>query len=187
MRNFINITESYVTESLAALKAVKISDIDIDEALKHFDIPVGDVSPREMRAAFKQTKLELINLFKGMGTIVIYRGLIVDPSWTPENSSYDGLGKSWAWDVDGALKGSGIKYWTNKPNGDLGLMIKAEVSPQYIDWETTIAVNSFHEDEQEIVVKSGAPIKVTSMVVADKFGVDETAGVISTPNQMYTA
>lgn len=183
MRNYINITESYLAENLSSLKAVKISDINIDEALWHFDLP-SDIPRAEMRAAFKQTKLELLNLFKGMSSIVIYRGLIVEPDWKPEDR---GLGKSWSWDVEGAMLGSGVKYWTNTPNKDMGVILKGEISPQYIDWEMTIAVNAFHEDEREIVVKEGSPVMVKAIVMADKFGVDPDHDTIATPNQTFTS
>lgn len=174
MRSFMQIVEN-------ALRSSKAADIDIDDAMRHFDMPV-DMSRRDMRAAFAATKKQFIQMFKGQRTITVYRGLTVPHDWQPE----DGLGRSWAFAVDGAMKGSGLRYW-RRNNDEMGVIMVGEVSIDDVDWLTTIAVNAFHEDEMEIVIREGAPVLVKQVVEADKDGFQDEYGVLLTPNRTFAA
>ena len=175
MRDLINIVEN-------ALRSAPIKGIDIDGAIRHFDMPV-DLKPSEMKAAFAETKRQFIAMFKGQKRITIYRGLRVTENWKPKN----GLGRSWAFAEEGAMKGSGLAYWKPEHKGELGVMLFGEVSIDSVDWLTTIAVNAFHEDEQEIVLKPGAPIMLNMVCEADRFGVDSEYGVLMHPKMEFTA
>lgn len=170
------------------VRAARISDIDIDDAIRHFDMPV-DISRSDMKRAFAETKRQFAAMFKGQKTIKVYRGLIVEDGWKPS----DGLGRSWSFDEVGALKGSGLSSHRNEtdrngkhPKG-FGVMLIGEVSADDIDWLTTIAVNSFHEEEREIVIEEGSPVLIKAVIEADRLGVHEDYGVLSTPNATFSA
>lgn len=164
-----------------ALRTTKVRDIDIEAAAKHLDMPM-DLSPSQIRAALMQTKRELLALFKGQKQITVYRGLTVERGWTPR----DGLGKSWSFTEHGALKGSGLSYWRPTHDDDLGVVIMGEVSMNDIDWPTTIAVNTMHPDEMEIVVEDGANVLVRKVAEGSRLGVDFRSPLMK-PARIYRA
>ena len=87
------------------------------------------------------------------------------------------------------MEGSGVKYWKNYPetDKDIGIILVGKVSIHDVDWFTTIAVNSFHEDETEIVIEEGSPVLIEMIVEADKLGVHYNNGILSRPNQIFHA
>jgi hypothetical protein len=167
---------------------INTKEIDVDHSIKHFDMPV-DLPRSQMKAAFAETKRQFVKMFKGQSKIKIYRGLIVKDDWMPT----DKLGISWAYDSEGAMKGSGLKSFKNVANRDgkysegMGVILVGEVAISDVNWLTTIAVNSFHEEEMEIVVEEGAPIFVQKVVEADRAGFDEEYSVLATPNKYFKA
>lgn len=161
------------------LRATKTADISVDDAIRHFDLPV-DMTASSMKRAFAETKRQFLDMIGKDKTLTIYRGLSVEKGWKPR----DGLGRSWAFGISGAMKGSGLSYWRATHEADLGVLLIGEVSINDIDWMTTIAVNAFHEDEMEIVVNPGANVLVTEVHQVDR---DGDHGVIMAPNRTYTA
>lgn len=146
MRHWINLCEA------RSLRSVKIADIDLDAAMRHHDLP--DAGIVDYRAAMRASKAELATMFARQQTIEIYRVIVTDLA----NLDLDDLGISWAWDSDGALKGSGVGH-----GNQTALLISATVDEAYVNWHYTIAMNAFDPEEQEIVLRDGAPIKLISI------------------------
>jgi len=174
-----SVQEDYEDTMTEDLRATKTKDIDVDDAIRHFDLPV-DMSRADMKRAFAATKQQFLDMIGSAKTLTIYRGLQVEAGWKPR----DGLGRSWAFGEYGAMKGSGLSYWKPTHEDDLGVLMVGEVSINDIDWLTTIAVNAFHEDEMEIVVNEGAHVLVKEVKQADRTGIH---GAFMTPNQTFTA
>jgi hypothetical protein len=165
MREWMNIVEN-------ALRNTDIKSIDVDDAIQHFDLPV-DMNRADMRHAFTETKKAFMAMFRGQNTVTIYRAIDVEGGWQPAN----GLGASWAYDAEGGFM--------EKEARDGWIVLVGEVSVDDVDWATTIAVNTFHEDEREIVVERGSPVLLRQMLRFRGFG--KKCDLIAEPNQTFAA
>lgn len=147
-------------KTLENLRSVDVRKIDLDEARRHFDLPIEDQfsSRRELISGLSATKAELIALFKENDTIRVWRGMDCDREWAVNAQQGDDVGHSWAWQKDGALKGSGLDH----PSAS-GVIVEGIVDESDIDWEMTIAVNTFHEAEYEIVISVPASVTLASI------------------------
>jgi len=159
MRQLMSLMEG--KEASHPLARLKISDIDIDDAKRHFDVPLdGQFSSHQaMVSGFRETKKELISLFGNMTSIPVWRAIILEYGWKPLKGKP--LGRSWAWDKDGACYATGItnsRARTYSDAGDRAYILSGSVSPKSVDWAMTVACNTFQEREQEIVVFEGEEI-----------------------------
>jgi hypothetical protein len=152
MRYHEIMTETVLAES--SLRTIQINDIDLDAAARHFDLPIEGQVAGSMRRALSATKAGLVRLFKGQTHIRIYRGLDV----SVDELNVVNLGIAWAWGEEGAIKGSGIGS-----SNQTGIILTGEVAEPDVDWGSTIAVNTFHEEEQEIVLQHGVQVKILSI------------------------
>jgi hypothetical protein len=139
-------------KTLETLRSLRVRAIDLENARCHFDLPIEDQfqSRRDLVSGLASTKDHLIALFKSSDSIPIWRGMDCDKEWADAVQPGDDLGCSWAWQLDGALKGSGLDR-----EGSTGVVLMAIVDESDIDWELTVAVNTFHEAEYEIVLRDG--------------------------------
>jgi hypothetical protein len=150
-----------MSKTLASLRAIDVRQIDLDEAQRHFDLSVEEqfASRRDLVSGLAATKAQLITLFKASDTVEVWRGMSCDRDWALSVSQGDNVGDSWAWQEEGALKGSSLDQ-----RGATGVMVKGVVEESDIDWEMTIAVGTFHEAEYEIVVADPAAVTLTAIV-----------------------
>ncbi len=148
---------------LRALRSVKVSDIDVGEARRHFDLPIDDqMDGRSIRGHLSGTKEALLALFKGRREIKVWRGMDVPEGWVEGLESGDSLGTCWSWSESGAMRGSGFDSRSGLDQGSV--LLRGRVSPDHVDWPTTIAVNAFSEGENEIVLLPEAEILLDSVV-----------------------
>lgn len=82
-----------------------------------------------------------------------------DREWALAVDQGDDVGDSGAWREEGALKASSLDRI-----GATGVMIKGVVDESDVDWEKTISVSTFHEDEFEIVVANPPAVTFTSII-----------------------
>jgi hypothetical protein len=153
--------EDLMPKTLESLRSIDVRKIDLDEARRHFDLPIDEqfASKRELTSGLATTKAQLISLFKESDSIEVWRGMNCDRDWAMSVEQGSDVGESWAWQMDGALKGSGLEQ-----NGANGVVIHGAVDEADIDWETTIAVATFHEAEYEIVISDPSAVTLTSIV-----------------------
>lgn len=144
-------------KTLERLRSTNVREIDLDEARRHFDLPIEEqfYSRQDLISGLSETKSQFLGLFKGSDMIEIWRGMDCDREWAGNVQAGDDLGDSWAWQRDGALKGSGLDRRTPS-----GVLIVGEVHESDVDWVMTIAVGTFHEDEYEIVVADPTAVTV---------------------------
>ncbi len=147
-------------KTLETLRATDVRKIDLDEARRHFDLPIEDqfYSRRDLISGLSETKSQFIGLFKGSDVIEVWRGMDCDREWAENVQPGDDIGDSWAWQKDGAIKGSGLDRMSS------GLLIVGEVHESDVDWGLTIAVGTFHEDECEIVIGNPAAVTVSRII-----------------------
>jgi hypothetical protein len=147
-------------KTLETLRAIDVRKIDLDEAQRHFDLPIDEqfASRRDLISGLSATKAQLLSLFKGSDSIEVWRGMSCDRDWALTVEQGDDVGDSWAWREEGALKGSSLDQ-----AGASGVMIKGVVDESDVDWELTIAVSTFHEAEFEIVVADPSAVSLTSI------------------------
>lgn len=145
---------------LPTLRAIRVKDIDLDEAQRHFDLPIEDQfsNRRDLISGLTSTRDSLIAMFKVTDTISIWRGMDCDKDWAASVEPGDDLGQSWAWQESGAIKGSGLDGYQAQ-----GVLLFATVEEHDVDWELTIAVNTFHEDECEIVLRPDADVSLQTI------------------------
>lgn len=150
------------------LAALNVSKIDIDAARHHFDLPIEDQfhSKADLRAGLKATKGQLLDMLGGDARITVFRGMTVPADFIATLVPGVSLGECWAWDQDGALKGSGLSSGM-APQGEIGVLLIATVEPTGINWPFTVAVNTFHEDEKEIVVEEGASLVLHQVLLVE--------------------
>jgi len=88
-------------------------------------------------------------------TLQVYRVITAPRDWTPD-SRHPGL--YWSWDFKAAEA-----HWGSFEKSHIKWVMEATVSADEIDWVPTLAMNSLttYEDEKEIRIKSGVPIKIT--------------------------
>jgi hypothetical protein len=153
--------EKQMSRTLETLRGVDVRKIDLDEAQRHFDLPVAEqfASKRDLISGLSSTKAQLLSLFKGSNSIEVWRGMNCDREWALSVQQGDDIGDSWAWQKEGALKGSSLDR-----TGADGVLIKGVIDESDIDWELTIAVGTFHEDEFEIVIADPSAVTLTSIV-----------------------
>lgn len=95
----------------------------------------------------------MLALFANEAQITVYRALDTDV----QNLDTNDIGIAWAWSLDGALLGSSL--------GDRqGIIVIGKVRAEGVNWATTVAVNTFREDEQEIVLCHGTTVQVERVV-----------------------
>jgi hypothetical protein len=147
-------------KTLENLRSLRVRDIDLEEARRHFDLPIEDQfhSRRDLISGLTSTRDNLIAMFKSSDSVPIWRGMDCDKDWADSVQPGDDLGRSWAWQLDGALKGSGLDR-----DGYTGVVLMALVDESDIDWEMTVAVNTFHEDECEIVLRDGCAAELKTI------------------------
>ncbi len=150
-----------MSKTLQTLRAIDVRNIDLDEARRHFDLPIEEqfASRKDLISGLSATKAQLIALFKSSDAIEVWRGMSCDEDWALAVSQGDDVGDSWAWQEEGALKGSSLDH-----KGAEGVMVKGVVDEADIDWEMTIAVGTFHEAEYEIVVADPSAVTLTTIV-----------------------
>lgn len=148
------------------LRQLRVTDIDLDAAQQHFDLPTADqfASPAALRSGLAATKRNLLAIFAKEPQIVIYRALDA----TVDELDINDIGIAWAWSAGGALFASRVRN---------GIMVIGKVTQDGVDWATTVAVNTFREDEQEIVLRSGAQVAIEQVVTV----VNESLGDAVTP------
>ena len=148
-------------KTLETLRSTNVREIDLDEARRHFDLPIEEQfhSRRDLISGLSETKSQFIGLFKGSDVIEVWRGMDCDREWAAAVDPGDDLGDSWAWQKDGALKGSGLEQQMSP-----GVLIVGEVHESDVDWGLTIAVGTFHEDEAEIVISDPTAVTVRRIV-----------------------
>lgn len=156
MREIIDIVEvchpaAGLIMTKSRLSSVIVKNIDVGAAAEHFDLPYEDqfASKRQLNSGLLQTKRSFQHIFKGKKTIRAFRGLSVDETWMERLNPGDELGKCWAWDMEGAER------FARDPGS---VIIIADILADLVDWETTIAVNTFHPDERELVIDDYADI-----------------------------
>lgn len=151
-----------MAKTLQTLRATKVREIDLDEAQRHFDLPIEEQfsSRRDLISGLYQTKAQYISMFNDSDMIKVWRGMDCDRAWAEDVRQGDDLGDSWAWRQEGALKGSGLDTGRFP-----GVLIVGEVHESDVDWELSIAVGTFHEDECEIVISN--PRAVTLLKIID--------------------
>lgn len=148
------------------LKALNTSRIDIDGARHHFDLPIEDQfsSKAQLNQGLKATKEQLLDVLGDDDSITVFRGMTVEADFVGTLESGLPVGKCWAWASEGALKGSGLDR--RDPGGDMiGIILVAKTSPENVNWEFTVAVNTFHEDEQEIVMLEDADLSLQKVLL----------------------
>lgn len=148
-------------KTLETLRAIDVRKIDLDEAQRHFDLPIDDqfASRRDLISGLSATKSQLLSLFRGNDTIEIWRGMSCDREWALTVDQGADVGDSWAWREEGALKGSSLDR-----TGTTGVMVKGVVDESDVDWEKTISVSTFHEAEFEIVVANPSAVTLTAII-----------------------
>lgn len=148
-------------KTLETLRATDVRKIDLDEAQRHFDLPVDEqfASKRDLISGLSSTRAQLLALFKGSDSIEVWRGMICDREWALSVQQGDDVGDSWAWQKEGALKGSSLDR-----TEAAGVVIQGVVDESDIDWELTIAVGTFHEAEFEIVITDPSAVTLTTIV-----------------------
>jgi hypothetical protein len=156
-----------ISEARHPLSQLRVNDIDLDAAARHFDLPIADqfASHRSLLRGLQDTKRAMLALFANEAQITVYRALDV----AVQNLNTEDIGIAWAWDLDGALLGSSL--------GDRqGIIVIGKVSAEGVDWATTVAVNTFREDEQEIVLRDGATVQIEQVVTVAgrRLGADVT-------------
>jgi hypothetical protein len=154
----IRIVEN-ATLTEASLASVKISDIDLQSAAEHFDLPYGDqfASKRALMSGLRETQKQFVGLFGRQSRLMIFRGMDVDPDWATKLQPGDELGVSWAWQAEGAHR-----FMT----GSNPVLLQGEININDVNWELTIAVNTFRPDEMEIVLEPRAEITLISVTNA---------------------
>lgn len=154
-----------------SLRQVRIKDINLDDAQRHFDLPTEGQIAGSMSRALAASKAGLLQLFKGETVITIYRGFDIPV----EELDIDHLGISWAWNPDGAIKGSGLGTANTT-----GILLTGIVDEAMVDWHLTIAVNAFHEDEQEVVLHHGVAVTIKTIhnVAGYQLGPDVTPAAL---------
>lgn len=67
-------------KTLQNLRAVDVRNIDLDEARRHFDLPVEEqfASRKDLISGLSATKAQLIALFKSSDAIEVWRGMSCD-------------------------------------------------------------------------------------------------------------
>jgi hypothetical protein len=135
------------------LRALNVSKIDIEEARNHFDLPIEDQfsSKAQLNQGLKATKDQLLHMLGQDELVTVYRGMTVPSGFVDELEAGIPVGMCWAWDRDGALKGSRLDRG-EASDGEVGIILVATTDPENVNWEFTVAVNTFHEDEKEIVM-----------------------------------
>jgi hypothetical protein len=148
-------------KNLESLRSTDVRKIDLDEARRHFDLPIEEQfsSRRDLISGLAGTKSQFINLFKGSDVIEVWRGMDCDREWAENVQPGEDLGDSWSWQQSGALKGSGLESRVSS-----GVLIVGEVHESDVDWELSIAVGTFHEDECEIVIGNPSAVTVTRII-----------------------
>jgi hypothetical protein len=147
-------------KTLQTLRSTDVRKIDLDEARRHFDLPIEEQfqSRRDLVSGLTQTKNQFIGLFEDGDVIEVWRGMDCNRGWASGVNPGDDLGDSWAWQKDGALKGSGLDRSMS------GVLVVGEVHESDVDWDLTIAVGTFHEDECEIVVANPESVTVRRII-----------------------
>lgn len=94
--------------------------------------------------------------FHGGDVIHVYRMITAPPNWKPDPNRHPGY--YWAWSEKCADAHNG-----NFRNGNVKWMLEADVHKSQINWVQTLAANASpsSEDECEINILEGAPIKLT--------------------------
>jgi hypothetical protein len=148
-------------KTLENLRSIDVRKIDLDDARRHFDLPIEEQfsSRRDLISGLAGTKSQFINLFKGSDVIEVWRGMDCDREWAENVQPGEDLGDSWSWQQSGALKGSGLDSRVSS-----GVLVVGEVHESDVDWELTIAVGTFHEDESEIVIGNPSAVTVTRII-----------------------
>jgi hypothetical protein len=136
-----------------SLRGSKIADIDFDDAVRHHDLPdAGGIT--DYRQAFKDAKADLARMFARQKVLTIYRALVTDIS----ELDTDRTGIAWAWEAEGALRGSDIGKTDTS-----GLLLEGRVATTQVNWHLTIAMNAFDPEEREIVLVRGASVTLISV------------------------
>lgn len=150
------------------LKALNIAEIDIDSARDHFDLPIEDQfrSKFELRQGLKTTKEQLLNLLGNTPYVTVFRGMTVCADFMNTLEPKMPVGRCWAWEQDGALKGSGLDSGGTL-EGDIGIILVATSNPDDINWAFTVAVNTFHEDEKEIVMTDDTSLSLQKILLVE--------------------
>lgn len=151
------------------LRQLNVADIDVDAAAHHFGLPIADQFSGSVRRALSASKRDLLALFGKQSDISIYR--VLDIPLHELNTSE--VGVCWAWSTEGALKGSGLSSRGNRT----GILLAGRVDAAEVNWELTVAVNAFHEDEAEIVLIEGATVTLDAVYAAKGA---EVGGEVST-------
>lgn len=150
------------------LKALNVAKIDIEAARRHFDLPIEDQfhTKSDLREGLKSTKAQLLDLLGEAFPVTIFRGMTVSSDFVDTLGVNTAVGQSWAWADDGALKGSGLAS-RNPAEGEIGIVLVASALPEDINWAFTVAVNTFHEDEKEIVLDEGAKLSLQKILLVE--------------------
>lgn len=150
------------------LKTLNISEIDIEAARDHFDLPIEDQfhSKAELRQGLKSTKEQLLDLLEDTPHLIVFRGMTVSADFMDTLEPQMPVGRCWAWEQDGALKGSGLDS-CETPEGDIGIILVATSNADHINWAFTVAVNTFHEDEKEIVMADDASLLLQKVMLIE--------------------
>lgn len=148
-------------KTLETLRSTNVREIDLEDARRHFDLPIEEQfhSRRDLVSGLSQTKSQYLGLFKESDVIEVWRGMDCDREWAANVELGDDIGDSWAWQKDGALKGSGLDRQMSP-----GVLIVGEVHESDVDWGLTIAVGTFHEDECEIVISDPTAVTVRRII-----------------------
>lgn len=100
------------------------------------------------------------------GKVTVWRKITVKESWM-DHLVKEGkhLGVYWSWDPDAA-----DTHWGDFSKKSVAL-IEAEVPENGVDWEETLVANiqpMMGEDEKEIKLHRGVPLKIISIEIDDK-------------------
>jgi hypothetical protein len=89
------------------------------------------------------------------GRLTIWRMIIAPPDWKPD-LRHPGI--YWSYDENAAEA-----HWGNFDNGNVNWLLKSSVTFNQIDWASTLSKNADpeFEDEKEITIFEGIPIKFT--------------------------
>lgn len=91
------------------------------------------------------------------GEIVIYRRITAPDNWVEQGGlTAQPLGVFWSWSEDAAES-----HWGDHSSGHQEYMIMGSVRMQDVDWVQTLYANAnpLYEEEKEINVNDGAPVK----------------------------
>lgn len=144
-------------DSAGDIRKIKITQIDVAAAARHFDLPHDNLSRREMIERMKGVRDEFADLVSGETTLTLYRGVDVAPDdaevWGPIAQGRANVGQSWSLHREPAAVFA-------SPDG---IILTCEIALRDIDWQTTIAVNALSESESELVVRQGSAMTIRAI------------------------